>query len=77
MAENITVKPTPIQRNAFDVAIELLKMHEQRAAIEVDDLEKTFARYYAIANVCERTSAKELLSLIDEELKNKIFKKSY
>jgi Fic family protein len=75
MAENVKVKPTPIQRNANDVAVELLTLRARIFGIDSpDDIETLFAKYYAIADVCERKGVKDLQKLVSEDILAKIGK---
>ena len=65
MADNINVKPTPIQRNKFDVATELTKLHFESVTPRSDEeIGEVFAKFYAIASYCEYKGAKNLQSLI-------------
>ncbi|MFC0559664.1 hypothetical protein [Halalkalibacter alkalisediminis] len=72
MAEQIKVNPTPIQRNSFDVAIELMNYHLSRKRTEVEELEGLFAKYYALATYCESSSVTDLQNLLSDELIEKI-----
>ena len=72
---DLNVKPTPIQRNKFDVAMELTQLYIDRIAVEgIEDIEKAFARFYALAVFCERSSPTELQKLLSEELINQVGK---
>ncbi|MFC0271108.1 hypothetical protein ACFFIX_06540 [Metabacillus herbersteinensis] len=72
MAENITVSPTPIQRNAFDVAMELLTMHQQKSVVEAEDISEIFAKYYTLANTLQKKSASDLKAFLPEEIRSKL-----
>ncbi|CRK80317.1 hypothetical protein [Neobacillus massiliamazoniensis] len=70
---NIKVSPTPIQRNKFDAAIDLLNIHRNTYGFDSqEEIESLFAKYYAIAEVCERKSAKDLQELVSEDILNKL-----
>lgn len=69
MAERISVSPTPIQRNKFDVAMELTKIHVGSFGFgDGKELETIFATYFALARYCERTEPELLRNLLSEEL---------
>ncbi|WP_134705107.1 hypothetical protein [Ammoniphilus sp. YIM 78166] len=68
MAEQIQVNPTPIQRNAFDVAIELTQLYTQRYSFDQNELEQMFTKYYAIARVLERTHPNDLQNLVPKDI---------
>ena len=78
MAETVSVQPTPIQRNKFDVAIELIQLHKECATIDqpvqAEELEGLFTKYYALATYLERNSVRELQNLVSEELLAKVGK---
>lgn len=70
MSEEIKVKPTPIQRNAFDVAMELTQIYIQRIGIDsAEDIEERFMKYYSIACVCSNTNPSRLLDFVPDDLK--------
>lgn len=71
MADEIKVKPTPIQRNKHDVAIELLQIYIERTAVNADDLESLYARFYALAQYVESKNIRSLQKLIPEEILKK------
>jgi hypothetical protein len=72
MTENIKVDPTPIQRNKFDVTLELLDLHLRRSSVNADQLQELFAKYYALATYCENMSPENLQALLSEELLEKV-----
>jgi len=74
MTEQIKVKPTPIQRNSFDVAMELLQHHAKVEGLNADEIEMTFAKYYALAKYCDHARPGNLQSLLSEELLEKVVK---
>lgn len=53
MADNINVSPTPIQRNAEDVAIELTQLYYEKgdysASITIEEIQETYSKFYATA----------------------------
>jgi hypothetical protein len=72
MADTVNVKPTPIQRNRLDVAIELVGIHTTRVVVKADEIENLFAKYYALVTVLESKPTKELQDLLSPELLSKI-----
>ncbi|CAM3677724.1 hypothetical protein GCM10009865_47460 [Aeromicrobium ponti] len=73
MAETVKVKPTPMQRNRFDVAMELTERH-MGFVRDPERLEELFAKYYALAAYCENSDVYSLKNLLDEDLLRKIDK---
>lgn len=70
MSEEIKVKPTPIQRNAFDVAMELTEIYIQRIGIDSEEeIEERFMKYYSIASICGSTHPSKLLDFVPDDLK--------
>jgi hypothetical protein len=49
MSEKIEIKPTPIQRNAYDVAVDLTKIYyESFTPRSVEEIQDTFMKFYAV-----------------------------
>lgn len=71
MAENVSVSPTPIQRNAKDVAIELLNLHLEREAVSAEELSGLYAKYYTLAYTLDRKSPSDLRVFLPEEITSK------
>lgn len=73
MSDNITLTPTPIQRNEFDVAIELAMYvaRAQRLGKE-EDVSDVFVRFYSLAKVLGATEPAKLIKYLPEELQNGI-----
>ena len=71
MSEDIKVKPTPIQRNASDVAMELLKLHieNEPADFSVEGLQNIYTKFYTTAKFLESVHYTSLKDLLPEELK--------
>lgn len=71
MADQIEVKPTPIQRNTFDVATELTQMFFSKFSIgSEEEVQKTFAKFYAVADLMRVSSYKNLGDFLqDQDLK--------
>lgn len=70
-AETVNVKPTPIQRNTSDVALELTKEFFRLSASGVDsveDLTKVYAQIYAVAEYCRLDNSK-IAREVSEEVK--------
>lgn len=69
VAEDIKVKPTPIQRNKYDVAVELTNLYYSAAPISsVDEIANTFLQFFATAEGAEFIYTKELLEFMPEKL---------
>lgn len=68
---DLTVKPTPIQRNEFDVAIELLQLHQSKTATNAEDLPKVFAEYYSLARLLKSSHGETLKPFLPEDIKSK------
>lgn len=51
MADSVSVDPTPIQRNQYDVAVDLTKLYYERSNIRpsVEEIQETYAKFYAVA----------------------------
>jgi hypothetical protein len=71
MADTVKVEPTPIQRNRFDVAVELTTMHYNYDR-DPSKIEELFAKYYALARYLERSDIPTLQNLINKELLSKL-----
>lgn len=70
MANDINVKPSPIQRNNRDIAIELTKMYLKDFGIQsLEDMQEVYAKFYAVSTLMERKSYAELEELVSENLK--------
>lgn len=69
MSEDLTVNPTVVQRNKFDVATELTKLYYTEYDIEdAEDMQTLFAKFYAIAQFLESRKESELQALVPEEM---------
>ena len=74
MSENIKVSPTPLQRNAQDVAVELLNCHIKLYNIDntkEGELARLYSMYYATAKTLEKTQHSNLSDFLPEEVKEK------
>lgn len=70
MADNINVNPTPIQRNSFDVAIELFQEYAKTNDVsKVEDIQAVFLKLYATVEGARFVGTKRLQSFMPEELK--------
>ncbi|MGC4376199.1 hypothetical protein WD019_04560 [Fictibacillus sp. Mic-4] len=76
---NVQTTPTPIQRNAFDVAIELTELHRSKKGMnfKAEDIEETFAKYYALVRVLESSSYDRLQELVSEDILSKLMANNY
>lgn len=55
MANEIEIKPAPIQRNPMDAAIELCKLYYERFAMEsIEEVQETFLKFYSVAIMAYR-----------------------
>ncbi|GEM_PF-684383 len=70
MCEN--VKLTSIQRNEFDVAVELTQLHCETNIVKPDDIKKIFAEYYSLARILNCASEDTLINFLSENVKNKL-----
>ena len=71
MSDDIKIAPTPIQRNCFDVAVELTQLYCKSARIDEKArarIAETFSVFYATAKLCEYSS--NLTELLPDNLKN-------
>lgn len=67
MADNAT------GRNAYDVAIDLVKIHVEDLGInDSDELKMLFVEYYALATICYSKDSKNLYEFLPEEVRDKI-----
>lgn len=78
MSNQISVKPTPIQRNSRDTAIDLIKLYlEHGYQVNQDEsLEDIYARFYSLVRVLDSKGAFELEPMIPEEILNKIYNRA-
>jgi hypothetical protein len=73
MSDTVRVSPTPIQRNKFDVAVELTQLHfEQNINTTSNDIEGLFAKYYALAEYCEKVHLSKLQKLVPADIVSKV-----
>lgn len=76
MNDKIKTTPTPIQRNCYDVAVELTQLYFQKSDKSVslpDDISEIFAKFFAVATLCEVTSGKDLKKLLPDGLKDMLY----
>ncbi|KDR95695.1 hypothetical protein SAMN02745945_01546 [Peptoclostridium litorale DSM 5388] len=71
--EDINLNPAPIQRNEFDVAVELT-MYVARATRlgKQKDIQDVFLSFYSLAKVLDETDPKKLMKYIPEDLRETI-----
>jgi hypothetical protein len=73
MADNIYVSPTPIQRNKFDVAVELTNLHSSRFGFTSEEnIQEIFSQYYALARFLDNSSVADLKYLVNEDIYAKV-----
>jgi hypothetical protein len=70
MSEN--VKLTSIQRNEFDVAVELTQLHCEVFNVKPDDIKKIFAEYFSLARTLNYSSEDTLINFLSEDIKKKL-----
>lgn len=71
LSNDIKVSPTPIQRNAFDVAVELTKMNfKTRDTTNPDEIAEVFVKFLAAAILFKGTDYNTLRDLLPDKLKN-------
>lgn len=77
MANDISVKPTPIQRNALDVATELTELHFKYLRLEDEEsIKKAFLEYYSLVCHLERTRGNtpdKLKEFLPSDIKDNIY----
>ena len=57
MAETIRVEPTPIQRNLFDVAVELTQLYfETKRPDSVTEIQEVYTEFYSTVVSVRRNS---------------------
>lgn len=74
MSENISVSPTPIQRNELDVAMELLALHVNKVPVEAEEIGDLYAKYYSLAYILKKGKPNDLKQFLPEGMERKIFK---
>lgn len=69
MKEEIKIKPTPIQRNEFDVAMELMSMylHTYDKVRTVETLQDVFIKFYATVKAMTYIHPEDLGEFIENE----------
>jgi hypothetical protein len=61
MPDNLTVSPTPIQRNVLDVAMELTTLYYRNSSeADIEKIDAIFARFYAAARELSSTRTEDL-----------------
>jgi hypothetical protein len=68
---DVKISPTPIQRNANDVAIELVNLHASRFSIQESDIPELFTKYVALARYLNSKNYNDLKQFLPEEIRNK------
>lgn len=73
MSNDLKIRPTPIQRNELDVAMELTQLHFKELSIEGEDhIKKVFTEYYSLIKSLEYTAfndRKKLYEFLPEDIK--------
>ena len=69
MADEIKVKPTPIQRNPLDVATELTLFYYEKTGVDsVEELQETFIKFHAVATAVDKLSPKYCSQYLPKDL---------
>ena len=69
MADDTKVSPTPIQRNEFDVAMELLRLYSKTNMVRTgEEIEKAFMRFYSIAKSLNSMQFTSLVRYLPEDM---------
>ncbi len=77
MVNDINVKPTPIQRNALDVATELtLKYYSMYSTESVEEMQEIFLKFYSVAEAGRILNYAELKEYMPEKMKQIIDERS-
>lgn len=70
LGDELKLKPTPIQRNALDVAMELTQLYYSRKPFEGrEDIAETFVNFYAAAELGKSASYSNLAEFLSDKLK--------
>lgn len=70
MTVRTNVSPTPIQRNVNDVATELTLFYCRNNQVKgLEEIQKAYADFYAVANAMHRSRGKILTELLPENIK--------
>lgn len=70
MENNIKVSSAPIQRNAFDVAVELTQLYKKSVRLDsVEVIQDTFLKFYAVAKIAEVYDCNNLIEYLPEDFK--------
>lgn len=69
MSEKIDVKPTLIQRNSLDVAVELTQLYYSKFGMEDSkEVQDIFLKFFAVAETARLINFKDLIEYLPEEL---------
>jgi len=69
MSEKMSVSPTPIQRNALDVATELTKMYFDRVGFDSkEEIAEAFLTFYSTAHAAKNTHYSRLTEYMPDSL---------
>lgn len=69
---DVNVSPTPIQRNANDVAVDLINIHASRFVLNEEDIPALYVKYVALARYMNSKNYNDLKQFLPEEIKNKL-----
>ena len=71
LKDDMKIKPTPIQRNSFDVAVDLTKLYYKTAPTnetKADRIAEVFSMFFATAKLCDYSA--NLKELLPDNLKS-------
>jgi hypothetical protein len=69
MAEKHRVAPVLMQRNKFDVAMELTHLYyRERLVDNIQQVQEVFTKFYATADIAERMYGDDYARLVPEEI---------
>lgn len=69
MPDNVSVTPTPIQRNILDVAMELTQLYyNSHQTGSLEEMQETFSKFYAVAKVLDNTHHSYFKDVLPEEI---------
>lgn len=72
MSNELTTKPSPIQRNLNDVAVELTQLfYKSRPPQTVQEIQETYFKFYSIAQIASNDGYKIDTEFIPENIRNK------
>ncbi len=69
MTEKTKVAPVLMQRNKFDVAMELTHLYYRDQLVDsIEEVQEAFTKFYATADMAERMCGDDLVKLVPEKI---------